>query len=50
MRLLRCPQCPEGAQTPQLGPPPPPRRRPTLAPLLPDPRLGHGKLLALSWQ
>jgi hypothetical protein len=35
---------------PQLGPPPPLRRCPTLAPLPPDPRLEHGKLLALSWQ
>jgi hypothetical protein len=37
-------------QIPKLGPPPPQRRRPTLAPLPPDHRLGHGKPLALSWQ
>jgi hypothetical protein len=50
MRLLCHPQCREWAQIPQLGPPPPLRRRPTLAPLLPDPRLEHGKPLALPLQ
>jgi hypothetical protein len=53
------PQCSEGAQIPQQGPPPPLRRhstpaplqhRPTLALLSPDPQLEHGKLLALSRQ
>jgi hypothetical protein len=34
----------------QLAPPPPLRRHPMLVPLPPYPRLGHGKLLALSWQ
>jgi hypothetical protein len=38
------------ARIPQLGPPSPLRRRLTLVPLPPDPRLGHGKPLALSWQ
>jgi hypothetical protein len=37
-RLLRHHQCPEGVRIPQL------------VPLPPDPRLGHGKPLALSWQ
>jgi hypothetical protein len=50
MRLLCHPQCREWAQIPQLGPPPPLRRRPTLAPLPPDPRLEHGKPLALPLQ
>jgi hypothetical protein len=48
--LLRHPQCPKGARILQLGPPPPLRRHPTLVPLPPDPRLGHGKPQALSWQ
>jgi hypothetical protein len=33
-----------------MGPLPPLRRRPTLAPLPPDPQLGHGKPLMLFWQ
>jgi hypothetical protein len=44
------PQRWEWAQIPQLGPSPPLRRRLTLAPLAPDPQLGHGRLVALSWQ
>jgi hypothetical protein len=48
MRLLCHPQCREWAQIPQLGPPPLLRPRLMLAPLPPDPRLGHGKPLALS--
>jgi hypothetical protein len=39
-----------GGADPQLGPPSPLRRRPMLAPPTSDPRLEHGKLLALSWQ
>jgi hypothetical protein len=35
---------------PLAGPSPPLRRRLTLAPLPPDPQLGHGRLVALSWQ
>jgi hypothetical protein len=50
MRLLRHPQCPKGAWIPQLGPPPPMRCHPMLVPLSLDPRLGHGKPQALSWQ
>jgi hypothetical protein len=49
-RLLRHPQCPKGARIPQLGPPLPLRRHPTLVSLPSDPRLGHGKPQALSWQ
>jgi hypothetical protein len=44
------PQCWGWAQIPQLGTFPPLRRRLTLAPLLPDPQLGHGRPVALSWQ
>jgi hypothetical protein len=50
MRLLRHPQYRESARVPHIGPPPPLRRHPRLVLLPPDPWLGHGKLLALSWQ
>jgi hypothetical protein len=44
------PQCWEWAQIPQLGPSPLRRRRLTLVPLPPDPQLGHGRSVPLSWQ
>jgi hypothetical protein len=43
-------QCWEWAQIPQLGPSLPLRCCLTLAPLPPDPQLGHGRPVALSWQ
>jgi hypothetical protein len=50
MRLMCHPQCWEWAHIPQLGSSPPLRRHLTLAPLPPDPWLGHGRPVALSRQ